>query len=322
MLVYSGGPRRPGYPVADLVRYVAAVDTLGAPVSWLTTGAVFLEIQSPSTRWLTGVPAERGAPALGEDWGEYLDSIFASGGVVARLDSAVGVVEAALGARRRPYEVAIAIPYPNPRAGVVRLGADLFDLGTTDGRVALVGAYVREVERRFRAASYVHIGLAGGYWLMEMVPPGDTLLVKGVAEGLHRDGLRLFWAPDYRDQGVHTWRRLGIDQAWMQPNYFVNPQVGIGRIDSALAFVRLKGMGLVVEFDRRMFNEPARFAGRLDPYLGALDSAPDLLAGSLALYEGGGGLLQLSAARDPATRDLYRRFTRVFGVPATAGDCR
>ena len=322
VLVYSGGPRRPAYPVGDLVRYVAAVDTLGAPVAWLTTGAILLEIQAPSGRWLTGVPAVRGGASRGDDWEAFLDSTFADGGVLARLDSAVGMAEATLGPRRRPYDVAIAIPYPDPRAGVVSFEGIPYDLGTAPGRIELVRAYAREAERRFGLRARTHLDLAGFYWLMEMVPATDTLLVRGAGDEIHRMKLRLFWAPDYRDQGVHTWRRLGIDQVWMQPNYYVKPEVGLGRIDSALAFVRLKGMGVVVEFDRRLFNEPARFAGRLDPYLGALDSAPDLRAGSLALYEGGGGLPLLSAGRDPATRALYQRLARVFGVPATDPECR
>ena len=321
VLVYSGGPHRPAYPVRDLVRYVAEVDTLGTPVAWLTTGAVVLEIQAPSGRWLTGVPATRGAAALGEDWSAFLDSTFAEGGVLARLDSAVGEAEATLGERHRPFDVAVTIPYPNPRSGVVTFADSTFDLGTAPGRIALVAAYIHEAERRFRLRPRPHLDLAGFYWLMEMVPAADTLVVRSAADELHRAGLRLYWAPDNRDQGVFIWRRLGIDQVWMQPNYYLGPEFGLGRMDSALVFVRQRGMGMVVEFDRRLFNEPARFGGRLDPYLAALDTSPDLRAGSLALYEGGGGLLPLSAGRDPATRALYQRLARVFGVPAGAPEC-
>ena len=65
-------------------------------------------------------------------------------------------------------------------------------------------------------------------------------------------------------------------------------------------------MGIELEFDRRMF-ESWQFADRLEPYLGLLESAPDLRGRPIAIYEGGGALLRLARSRDAWHRSLYQR---------------
>ena len=72
-------------------------------------------------------------------------------------------------------------------------------------------------------------------------------------------------------------------------------------------------MGLEVELDRRMFSD-WRFADRLEPYLAALEGAPDLRTKSVAIYEGAGALIQLSKSRDSWHRALYDRLVATLRV--------
>src|SRR5438445_946906 len=114
ILIYGGGPTGvyPPYTVDSFIDLVAAVDSAGHPIAWLTTGALFLELYSSSghlfTPWIGGTRAR----ANGADWRVYLDSLYSPGGLLDRLDSAVSIVAKAVGPRSTPYRVAVMLPYP------------------------------------------------------------------------------------------------------------------------------------------------------------------------------------------------------------------
>lgn len=318
VLIYSGGLSRPRYSVDDLTRYVAVVDSVGHPRTWLTTGAVFLELQGASGNYLTAITGAK--PATGADWVQYLDSLFAQRGVLRRLDSAVARVASVLGPRRRPFQVAIMIPYPDPRSGTVTLWGSKRDFRSNDGRAGASVAYAREVTRRFRGGRFGHLNLEGFYWLMEGAGTPDTGLIHTVADGLHSLRTKFYWISDFFDFTRRHWtgtKALGFDQAWLQPNFFIDTMTSPARIDSALALARAQGVGIELEVDKRLFSSQV-FAKRLEPYLVALDSAPDLLAGPLALYEGSGALLRLANSKDATLSQLYRHLARTFQVPASA----
>src|SRR5258708_15252288 len=94
VLVYGGAPVRhkayPRYTLDDLTRLVAVVDTAGRPTSWLTTGAIFIELYSPSanvfTDWIGGTPA------TGAEWRGDLGPDLGPGGPGARPHPPLGAV--------------------------------------------------------------------------------------------------------------------------------------------------------------------------------------------------------------------------------------
>jgi len=320
VLVYAGGPHRPAYSVDDFVHLIGIMDTTDRPTGWLCDGAIFLEPYAVSGRSYLRVPAK--PPSDGADWTVYLDSVFAPMGPIARLDSAVQLVSLAAGALGRSYQLAIMIPYPDQKAGTVQFAGSAYDLRAMSGRTAAARTFIGEVLRRFSVRSYPHLALSAFYWAEEgLVDLPDTLMVNGVAGEVHRRGVRFLWIPAYGNQGVPRWRSMGFDEAWLQPNFFFHPDVAQIRLDSALAIARRLGMGIEVEFDRRMFNSPV-FADRLVPYLAALEAAPDLRGRSIAIYEGGGALIQLSRSRDEWHRALYHRFVKVLEPPPSSAPPR
>jgi hypothetical protein len=313
VLVYTGGPHRPAYSVDDFVHLIGTIDTTDRPTGWLSDGAIFLELYSVSGRAYVRFPA--GSPGDGADWNVYLDSVFAPMGPIARLDSAVQLMSQAAGPLGRPYQLAMMIPYPDQKAGSIQFAGSRFDLTGMAGRAAAARTYVGEVLKRFSERNYHHITLSSFYWAEEgVVDLPDTLMVSAVAGEVHRSGRRFLWIPAYGNQGVPKWRSMGFDEAWLQPNLFFHPEVSQTRLDSALTIARGLGMGIEVEFDRRMFNSTV-FADRLVPYLDALEAAPDFRARSIAIYEGGGALIQLSRTHDERHRALYDRLVRVLQAP-------
>ena len=63
-------------------------------------------------------------------------------------------------------------------------------------------------------------------------------------------------------------------------------------------------MGLEVEFDGRLFDDP-EFTDRLEPYLSTLGSNPELRNRSIAIYDGEGALVSLSRSRTSPFPVLY-----------------
>jgi hypothetical protein len=251
------------------------------------------------TTWIGGVPAN------GADWTEYLDSLFVPGAVLSRLDSAVAISGATLGALPEPFRVSIMIPYPDPAIGSLDFGGQVYDFGTAAGRGDAAAAYIHEVVRRFQGAGFAQLRLDGFYWLLEHAPAADVAVIARVAGDVHNAGLRFLWIPYYTAEGWMQWRAFGFDAAWLQPNYFFNLDLPESRLDSAAARAEQNGMGLEVEFDGRLWADPM-FCDRLQPYLTTLQQQPQLRAREVALYEGGGALLYLALGKRPEDRALYR----------------
>lgn len=268
-----------------------------------------LEFKTDSGRYY--MPVGNGAPSTGHDWSVYLDSIFASGGPIARLASAAAVVAGRVGPADGRVEVAIMVPYPDPRADTLRFGGSMFSMHSDSGRAAASASFIREVIQRFRASRPKRATLTAFYWLYEGITAVDTALVPRVAKEVHAKGLRFLWIPSWGAGGAERWKSFGFDEAWLQPNYFFHPDVPSTRLDSALARARAAGMGLELEFDPRLFGS-WQFADRLEPYLSALEGAPDLRTQPIAIYEGAGALIRLSRSRDAWHRALYERLVTIL----------
>jgi len=312
MLAYAGsqkGGLGTSYSVDDFVRLIAVLDSSGRPEVWLSTGMVFLHLYAPSgrtfTTWIGGTPAQ------GSDWEDYVDSLMRPSGVLARLDSAVHLVAGAVSPLENGFPVVIMIPYPEPKEDTLRFLGTMYRLNTDAGRTAAAGAYVREVQSRFAQAQFRNLRLDGYYWLSENIRPADTATVIGVASEIHRERKRFLWVPYYFALGKERWRELGFDEAWLQPNFFFSLQVSQLRLDSAARQATALAMGVEVEFNSKIYSDPAYY-DRLGPYLSLLESSPALRRRSIVVYEGQGALIHLSRSSLLRDRAIYYRLVQTL----------
>lgn len=308
ILAYAGWPKqgRSAYTVDDFVRELAVVDSAGSPLKWLSTGVILTQVSATSGRGF--YPGFGSGPADGADWSQYVDSIVGPGGAVARLDSAAALVQARVPGGPGRVPVAIVIPYPDTGSRTVKFGDSSYDMSTTEGRFGLVQGYLSTIKKSFSQERFGHLRLDAFYWLRENCYPFDTMLVKQAAQRVHQDGLRFLWVPYFRSYNFQHWRGLGFDESWLQPNYFFHPEVGAGRIDSAIAMAKTNRMGMEVELDRRLLTNP-QFSDRLDPYLTALQGDSTLRSQPVVIFDGAGAIIDLSKSPDPKHRSVYRRLT-------------
>ena len=303
VLVYTGGPKRPAYTVDDLLRLIAVVDTDGRPVSPLCNGVIFTEFIAVSGRFY--MPAPNQQPSQGADWELYLDSLTSRTGALTRLDAAA----AKLGAK---ISFVAMVPYPDSTEKSFSFRGKSYDLSDHVQRVAVVKSYLDDLAGKVRALQLANLSFHGFYWLNEGIKAPDSSLVTQATSAAHAMNLHFLWIPSYRAAGWAEWRAFGFDEAWLQPNFFFHPNVQESRIDSTVALARSAGMGMELEFDRRLFGADTAFHERLGPYLAAFEHAADLRGRSIAIYEGAGALIQLSRATDAVHRALYGRLVKVL----------
>jgi hypothetical protein len=304
---------RVAYTVDDFVRLLAVVDANGRPAARLATGVLFLHLYEASGRTFTTWIGGRFADGADEE--VYLDSLLGPGGV-DRLVAAATRVAADLGSRG-PLPVALMIPYPEPRVGTLRLAGETFDLTSDPGRVAAAARFVDVAAQRFRARGTGPLRLDAFYWLLESAPASDTAVIAATSRPVHAAGYRFLWIPYYTAERWDRWRELGFDEAWLQPNHCFDPSVPDTRLDSAAARALAAGMGLELEFDRRMYRDSC-YAGRPAPYLETLGARAELRGRSVVLYEEDEALVDLSRrayADDSvaaARRRLHARLAEVL----------
>ena len=310
---YAGGPSRPAYNVGDLVAMISVLDTNGHPTGWLCDGVLFTEFKTSSgTRYMfPAVP--HALPATGSDWAAYQDSLFKVGGPIARLDSAVDIVTHAAGPLGHAFNVVLMVPYPDSRSDSLWFGGRKFETRDAIGRAEAVIAYAKQAAARFADGRFNRLRLQGFYWLNETIPATDTSTVARVVSGVHKAGYQFMWVPYYGSQGLASWREMGIDQVWLQPNYFFHPDVAESRMDTVVLQAREAGVGVEIEFDGRLFSNPA-FGDRLLPYVAMIENAPDLRARSILIYDGAGALMAMARRKDEWARAVYHRFAAALRV--------
>jgi hypothetical protein len=296
MVIYHGAPHvgyRPAYQPDSLIRYLVGFRN-GKPHARISTAVVVNELYSPTHRraLATWACPQLGNPcATGSDWDEWLDTTIT---FLAKLNSAAARADEWFGPRR--IGVVPALLYPDPMVDTIAFAGKTYRMPAQ--RVDLVRAYADSLEARFARANLKHLKLFAYYWPHESVADErrDSLITPRIGRIANRRGRELWWIP-YWSSPSTNWRGYGFNRVWIQPNhYFTNAPDK--RLQEAVSLAHFNAMGLTIEFQR---GGPFT---RLDPYLAAAKEVE-----SLAVYEGGGALLELEQ-KDPG------RYNRLVDVLA------
>ncbi|WP_052759736.1 DUF4855 domain-containing protein [Paenibacillus sp. DMB20] len=249
------------------------------------------------------------------DWQWYLDKTFAPGGDLHQLNEATKEAGVKLGDPKHKTKVVLMIPHP---------GKDLSDFGDVDGdgvsenmvsgevgdeaaltnRKKAVNWYMNELRARWNASDFPRLELTGMYWLAEHAGDGyDKQLIRYASDLVHDEKKHFFWIPNFFGNQNYAWEELGFDIAALQPNHFFD-ESPIERLETAADLSKTYHMGVEMEFDERMNQDPA-FRKRYIEYLnGGIDYG--YMRGAFkAYYQGNTGLLDSARSEDPAVRQLY-----------------
>ncbi|KUO94897.1 DUF4855 domain-containing protein [Ferroacidibacillus organovorans] len=253
-------------------------------------------------------------------WLSYLNNLFAQNEQLSALNQAMAKTDQGMnkfGYNPYPKEkVVIALPYPSYHSGAWGLlGGQILsfkptasDPGSVASRLTAIQWYLNTFLAKWKQAGFSNLSLAGFYLNDETVHytfPGEVSLIQGTSQMVHKAGYPLFWIPFYDAGGIEDWQSLGINAAWIQPNYAIQGKAApAGRVANTVQLAKDNGMGVELELPTAALISPLY----RNLYLSSLHQFQQAGAtGSVshAMYAGSKVLTQAAYSTNPAVRALY-----------------
>ena len=298
-----------------------------------------------------GISSNGGTSAGKESWEALACYWLDKGGAFDQLDKAISNVAARIG--NPPFKRHVVMVMPDPimlerfsdkTSSTTYWGAldgMLLDFSSIDDQIKALQWYIELVRSKFNALGAKNLQLSGFYILSEeLVAKTDGYnykykrwdrIIPPVAEYLNARNEGLYWIPYLGADGTDIWQTLGIDFAWLQPNYYwdYNGDKPIGK-----AFTAMKnyGMGIELEFEYSMVEEVMNTPGIMGPdgagnYVFTLKDVPSLrsrfreymdgyksagLYGKkpIALYSGSNAMYQLGKSKEKDDIAMYMELCR------------
>lgn len=203
----------------------------------------------------------------------------------------------------RKRKVVISIPTAiKGFTGWGTLDGKTLDFNHTEDQMAAEKWFIDEVLKRWKSNKYKYIELTGFYWVDEDCNNYEKVIGQ-TKQYVQSKRKSFFWIPYWNAEGGERWKELGFDFAWEQPNYFFTETVPYSRLDEACAFGKKYGLGMEMEFDKRV-SQPA-FRVRFEDYVKAFTENNIWESSSVAYYEGGGAWGEMAESNDLEVKRLY-----------------
>ncbi|HEY2241482.1 MAG TPA: DUF4855 domain-containing protein, partial [Streptosporangiaceae bacterium] len=139
----------------------------------------------------------------------------------AALDQAAAALAQKYGAPPKPIQVALALPWLDPRVTSLTVPGRTFNLSTASSRADAADWYLGQVQSRAQAAQWSELSLYGVYNQREDAAAGwgDPAYFQAMNAKAHALGLGTVWAPYYDGPNAFTGASLGFDVVSVQPEY-------------------------------------------------------------------------------------------------------
>ncbi len=310
---------------------------------WLFEAFIFLEGQDYQTG-RTFVISPSGASATKAEWQRQLDLWLGQDRGVGALEKACGEVAARIGNPPAKRKVIIGLPDAimferfSDKTSRTDYWGDGLDFAKVEDRLKALDWYMEEARSRFAALGCKYLQLDGFYITSEEIYlPYDIDvncryknwedIAPALADRCHSKGEKLYWIPYHMAPGHKYWKQLGIDQAWMQPNWYWDLKSGERHpFDKTLKAMEENGLGMELEFEYSCVANQMKpgvkgpngdgspvfdaadvpaLQGRVREYMRRYREAGLLGKGSIALYSGSNALTQLAASPLPQDKALY-----------------
>ena len=310
---------------------------------WLFEGFLFLE----GSDWVHHKTMVLG-PGESADksvWQYQLDLWLGKYGCVSELDRACADVAGRIGAPGRKRGVIIGIPdaimfekFSDKSSSTIYWG-DGLDFAGVEDRMKALRWYIDTARELFTELGCKYLELSGFYITSEEIYlPWDIdvnckyknwdEIAPALAAYCHQEGHGLYWIPYHKGPGYKYWKQLGIDQVWMQPNWYWDlrseKEHPFPETIAAIREAGLSGMELEFEYSavaaemgpgvmgpdgagRLTFTSedvPA-LQDRVRRYMQEYKDAGFYGKRSVALYSGSNALTQLATSPDSSDHALY-----------------
>lgn len=195
---------------------------------------------------------------------------------------------------------------------------EVMDFSLTAHRVRAAEWFMDQTRAAFARKGYRNLELLGFYILPEELDLNWRAqykkydeVIPAIARYAHACNEALFWIPYNLAPGYQKWEDFGIDLAYMQPNYYWEPDKK--PMNATFREINKYRMGLELEFEYTMVEnvngaQSARtYRARFDKYLEWARSSGVYGSRSIALYSGTDAMEQLADSPLPGDRETYHK---------------
>ena len=286
-----------------------------------------------------------GESATKADWQYQLELWLGKEGGASELEKACASVADRIGAPSTKRGVIIGIPDAimfqvfSDKSSSTTYWGDSLDFARVEDRMSALRWYIDTARDMFTALDTRYLELAGFYITSEEIYlPYDIdvncryknwdVIAPALAEYCHAEGQGLYWIPYHMGPGYKYWKDLGIDQAWMQPNWYWDlKHEGRHPFEKTIAAINeadMSGMELEMEYsgvaaqmkDGRMgpdgdgqlifdASDVPALQDRVRHYMQEYKEAGFYGKKSIALYSGSNAFTQLATSSEAADHALY-----------------
>ena len=295
--------------VEELLPYVAYLDKQGNIKDSFFDSFLFLPCSTvtPSGGHLY---YDKSAPSTMSDWLAYEDDLFAKDHNINALQTAVEMMDEALGTDTTMpvYFSIFSTIYQDKGFGDVDGDGVNEDFTNVEDRKKALKWWIDHQAARLEEGNYSKLRLDGFYWYheaMEFSDPHELELVRFVADYVHSLGYYFIWIPYHLATGYAEWKSYGFDAAVMQPNYMFHDDLTEDRLYYNAQYSQSLGLGVEIEADWGVGSD----LGKLEKYRAYLRVGVETgYMNSIKMYyqDGGPGVLyKCCFATDPAFRSAY-----------------
>lgn len=310
VLIYQGGAHRNMEWNKDQFKPYVAHQNQQGKKDWLFDGFLFLEFKDGKGR--NYAPGYEKEAARRSEWEWLMERQFEKDKAFSALDQCIDEQIKQMGKPSFRHKLIVGIPAPiKGQKDWGNLDRPM-DFSKNEDCIEACQWYIDRFLDRFQKEGYQHLDLQGFYWVPENDGPYTDILPQ-VGDYIRSKNLRLFWIPYWRAVGFDNWKTDKFDFAYIQPNHFFNKTISYERLDAACAFAKGTNMGLEMEFDESALADAKNSKrDRLISYITAFEEHGVFRKASVAYYQGGAAIYQMSRSENPLDRALLDRLAKII----------
>ena len=330
---------------------------------WLYDAFLCIDTYDP-VRGLSYTLTNGRPSSIKASWEDLLEAWLGNDGAIRKLDAAVSTAAGKLGTPPAPRYVVMSLPDPVMFSNFADKSSPTVYWGDVDGRqldfskpedqLAAYRWYMDCCRSRFASLGLANVELAGFYILSEELHLAPSVykeaglgssetetfnykykhweeIVPAAAEYAHSCNEGLWWIPYNLAPGYKLWKELGLDAAFMQPNYYWDNGSVSHPMSKTIAAIKQYSMGIELEFEFSLvasvmadgrsgpdgsgnptfyLKDVPMLRDRVREYMKAYKESGLYGVQPIAVYSGTDAMHQLASSTDPGDKQMYEEICR------------
>ena len=337
-LIYIGSQHRPDWNEEQFLPYVKHTYPDGKS-SWMFDGFLLIEFQAWNSEGKVvsfGESNSQGAQKVDLERLIKVQLGIESGNGCRALDNLIDKLIPELGEPGHKHKVVLTLPVAEAKSGDTwgSVNGKPLNLENRLDREKAMMWYIDYAMELWKQCNFKHLELDGVYWTKEAFSTDDEKhLLQYMNRYYKEKGLLVYWIPYFSASGRGKWKEFGMDVAYLQPNYYFQSTTPYSRLEEAIDYAWLNGMGLEMEFEGHAYGwnpqtgirtrYPVANTGmydfgnhvyyqRLVDYIDAFEDGAVFDCLPIAYYSGFQAVYEFENSGNPKDKEIIDRLARLL----------